>query len=193
MSGSCDAVDDQRRLVYVRLESAGRFHQSVRKSCLIVHCRRAYRQAFRSHSHWFAATRSASIPCFQQWFDADCRPASMGRGPKRWRRARWARRTPIWRSFGLNRHLTGTNQPVGGREGDFAAAPDTGRALMPRSRGARPRERLSPCPPPPRARRLRCALRLPLGVGFAHPAALRLAPLQACRPGCAGAASGPDS
>jgi transposase-like protein len=36
--------------------------QSGRKTSLIVHGRRAYRQAFRSSSHWFAATRSASIP-----------------------------------------------------------------------------------------------------------------------------------
>jgi len=35
------------------------------KTRLIVHGRRAYRQAFPSGSHGFAAARSASIPYFQ--------------------------------------------------------------------------------------------------------------------------------
>ncbi len=38
---------------------------SKRKTCLIVHGRWPYRQAFRSGSHEFAAARSASIPYFQ--------------------------------------------------------------------------------------------------------------------------------
>ena len=48
-----------------------------------------------------------------------------------------------------------------------------GRALeAPAIAGARSRARLRP---DRHGQRLRCALRLPLGVGFAHPAALRLA------------------